>query len=91
MLKLKKLVSVLLCLAFVLSFVPPVHAAGEKTYCAYGHTSHDGITCDAELITWSAWTETDSLPSSGSCHKTKNPTRHNIWCQVGFRPQNKGR
>jgi len=74
MLKLKKLVSVLLCLAFVLSFVPPVHAAGEKTYCAYGHTSHDGITCDAELITWSAWTETDSLPSSGSYYLTENTT-----------------
>ncbi|MBR2311023.1 MAG: hypothetical protein IKA47_10915 [Oscillospiraceae bacterium] len=72
--KFKKIVSLLLLTALMLSCVPPVHAAGEKTYCAYGHTSHNGITCDAELITWSAWPETTSLPTTGNYYLTGDVT-----------------
>lgn len=72
--KFKKIVSLLLLTALMLSCVPAVHAAGEKTYCAYGHTSHNGIACDAELITWSAWPETTSLPTSGNYYLTEDVT-----------------
>ena len=70
----KKIIATLLCLTFVLGFVPTAYAAGEKTYCAYGHSSHTGITCDAELITWSAWTKTTSLPTTGSYYLTDDVT-----------------
>ena len=72
--KLKKVVSLLVLMALLVSYVPVVYAAGEKTYCAYGHPSHAGISCDAELITWSEWTETTSLPTSGSYYLTEDVT-----------------
>lgn len=72
--KFKKVISMLLCMAFVLSCAPVVRAAGEKTYCAYGHTSHTGITCDAEMITWNEWLETTSLPTSGNYYLTGDVT-----------------
>ena len=72
--KTKKILALLLSLTLILSYVPMAHAAGEKTYCAYGHTSHAGITCDAELITWSAWEETTSLPTSGNYYLTGDVT-----------------
>lgn len=70
----KKVISTVLLMALMLSCVPMAHAAGEKTYCAYGHTSHSGVTCDAELITWSAWEETTSLPTTGNYYLTGDVT-----------------
>lgn len=32
--------------------------------CAMGHTSHDGIECDAQIVTWTAWEQTNSLPTA---------------------------
>ena len=72
--KLKKVLTLFVCMALILSCFPVVNAAGEKTYCAYGHTSHSGVTCDAELITWSEWTSTTSLPTSGSYYLTGDVT-----------------
>ena len=73
--KLKKLICMLLCVTFVLSCIPVVHADdGDRTYCPYGHTSHVGIDCDAEMITWSKWTETTSLPTSGSYYLADDVT-----------------
>ena len=45
-----------------------------KTYCAYGHESHEGIVCDAEMILWTEWTSADSLPTTGSYYLTQNVT-----------------
>lgn len=72
--KLRKVIMMLLCMALMLSCLPMARAAGEKTYCAYGHTSHSGITCDAELITWSEWTSTTSLPTTGSYYLSGDVT-----------------
>lgn len=73
--KLKKVVSILLCMTFILSCVPAVHAAdGDRTYCPYGHASHNGIDCDAEIITWRKWTSTTSLPTTGNYYLTDDVT-----------------
>ena len=74
MMKMKKVVSMLLCMALMLSCIPMVHATGSKTYCAYGHTSHSGITCDAEMITWNEWESTTSLPTTGNYYLTEDVT-----------------
>ena len=68
--KFKKVVSLALLMALMLSCLPIAHAADEKTYCAYGHRSHTGITCDAEMITWAPWNEINSLPTSGNYYLT---------------------
>ena len=70
----KKIISFLLSLVLILSCVPMAHAAGEKTYCAYGHTSHSGITCDAEMITWNPWEDNTSLPTTGNYYLTEDVT-----------------
>ena len=72
--RLKRIVPILLCMAFVLSCIPVVRATGERTYCAYGHSSHAGISCDAEMITWSEWTSTTSLPTTGNYYLTGDVT-----------------
>ena len=59
--KTRKFITMLLCMALLLSCFPQVYATGTKTYCAYGHSSHSGITCDAEMITWNEWESTTSL------------------------------
>ena len=50
-----------------------------RTRCAYGHESHEGITCDAEMILWTEWTKTSSLPTTGSYYLTKNVTITETW------------
>ena len=72
--KMRKVITMLLCMALLMSCFPMAYAAGEKTYCAYGHTSHSGITCDAEMITWNEWTSSTSLPTTGNYYLTEDVT-----------------
>ena len=72
--KTRKFITMLLCMALLLSCFPQVYATGTKTYCAYGHSSHSGITCDAEMITWNEWESTTSLPTSGNYYLSGDVT-----------------
>ena len=71
---LRKFMLTILCLTVVLACGTMVQAAEEKSYCPYGHTTHQDITCDAEIITWSEWTKTDSLPTTGNYYLTEDVT-----------------
>ena len=44
------------------------------TRCALGHTSHDGMTCPAEIVVWKPWTSTTSLPTADNYFLTGNVT-----------------
>ncbi len=41
-------------------------AVQSITRCAFGHTTHDGMTCPAEIVAWKPWTTNNALPCEGN-------------------------
>lgn len=82
----KRCLSFLLSLCLCLSLLPTAALAAEGTHsdhcvCGNSSTAVNGHTHDISAPTWTAWTETNSLPSSGSYYLTEDvhlSTSHTI-------------
>lgn len=80
----KQIIRLLLCVAFCLVLLPSTAHAAEHTHCVCGaeHTEIGDHTAE-ELITFTAWSDTTSLPSSkGNYYLTADVTLSAAWNPV---------
>ena len=62
----RRILTVLVCAAMVLSTVSTVRADAPQTHCVCGSSGSEHLPgCDGSQKEWTPWTQTDSLPTSG--------------------------